>query len=59
MSRVYQYKLVLLGESAVGKSSIVLRYVRNSFNEHQESTIGGIILILIFESGLSYPNPEH
>lgn len=39
--KVYQYKLVLLGESAVGKSSLVLRFVKNSFSEHQESTIGG------------------
>lgn len=38
---VYQYKLVLLGESAVGKSSLVLRFVKNSFSDHQESTIGG------------------
>lgn len=41
MPTVYQYKLVLLGESAVGKSSLVLRFVKNSFSEHQESTIGG------------------
>jgi len=39
--KVYQYKLVLLGESAVGKSSLVLRFVKDSFSEHQESTIGG------------------
>ena len=41
MPKVYQYKLVLLGESAVGKSSLVLRFVKNQFTEHQESTIGG------------------
>ena len=39
--KLYQYKLVLLGESSVGKSSLVLRFVKNSFSEHQESTIGG------------------
>lgn len=39
--KTFQYKLVLLGDSAVGKSSLVLRFVRNSFSEHQESTIGG------------------
>jgi len=32
---------VLLGETAVGKSSIVQRYVRDQFLENQESTIGG------------------
>lgn len=36
-----QYKLVLLGESAVGKSSLVLRFVKGQFLEFQESTIGG------------------
>lgn len=32
---------MLLGETAVGKSSIVQRYVRDQFLENQESTIGG------------------
>ncbi len=39
--RVCQFKLVLLGESAVGKSSLVLRFVKGQFQEYQESTIGG------------------
>lgn len=39
--KAYQYKLVLLGESAVGKSSLVLRFVKNIFSANQESTIGG------------------
>lgn len=42
--RVYQYKLVLLGETAVGKSSLVLRFVKGHFHEHQESTIGAAFL---------------
>lgn len=40
----YQYKLVLLGESAVGKSSLVLRFVKGRFHESQESTIGAAFL---------------
>ncbi|XP_061911582.1 ras-related protein Rab-5C-like isoform X1 [Entelurus aequoreus] len=36
----FQFKLVLLGESAVGKSSLVLRFVKGLFHEYQESTIG-------------------
>ena len=32
---------MLLGETAVGKSSVVQRYVRDQFTENQESTIGG------------------
>jgi len=42
--RVFQYKLVLLGDSAVGKSSLVLRFVRGQFFEYQESTIGAAFL---------------
>ncbi|CAL8096244.1 unnamed protein product [Calicophoron daubneyi] len=37
-------KLVLLGESAVGKSSIVLRFVKSQFSEFQEATIGAAFL---------------
>jgi small GTP-binding protein len=40
MASSYQYKIVLLGESTVGKSSIVLRFVRDQFIDFQESTIG-------------------
>lgn len=42
--RILQFKLVLLGESAVGKSSLVLRFVKGQFHEYQESTIGGKLL---------------
>ena len=33
--RMAQFKLVLLGESAVGKSSLVLRFVKGQFHEFQ------------------------
>jgi len=42
--KVFQFKLVLLGDSAVGKSSLVLRFVRGQFFEYQESTIGAAFL---------------
>lgn len=42
--RQVQFKLVLLGESAVGKSSIVQRFVKGSFDELRESTIGAAFL---------------
>jgi len=42
--KVCQFKLVLLGESAVGKSSLVLRFVKGQFHEHQEPTIGAAFL---------------
>lgn len=43
-TKVCQFKLVLLGESAVGKSSLVLRFVKGQFHEYQESTIGAAFL---------------
>jgi len=35
---------VLLGESAVGKSSLVLRFVKDQFDDYRESTIGAAFL---------------
>ncbi len=32
----YQHKLVLLGESGVGKSCLALRFVRDTFSDEQE-----------------------
>lgn len=43
-SKFAQFKLVLLGESAVGKSSIVHRFVKNTFDNMRESTIGAAFL---------------
>lgn len=37
-------KLVLLGEAAVGKSSLVLRFVSDDFRENKEPTIGAAFL---------------
>uniref|UniRef100_H3A6H8 small monomeric GTPase n=1 Tax=Latimeria chalumnae TaxID=7897 RepID=H3A6H8_LATCH len=34
-NKICQFKLVLLGESAVGKSSLVLRFVKGQFHEFQ------------------------
>lgn len=43
-SNITSVKLVLLGEAAVGKSSIVLRFVSNDFAENKEPTIGAAFL---------------
>lgn len=40
------FKLVLLGDTAVGKSCLVVRFVREEFYEFQEPTIGGMEKII-------------
>ncbi|OCH96519.1 GTP-binding protein ypt5 [Obba rivulosa] len=42
--RSVQVKLVLLGEAAVGKSSVVLRFVSDEFQANKEPTIGAAFL---------------
>mmetsp|Transcript_29045 Transcript_29045/g.84820 ORF Transcript_29045/g.84820 Transcript_29045/m.84820 type:complete len:205 (-) Transcript_29045:352-966(-) len=42
--RTCHFKLVLLGDTAVGKSSLVIRLVRDEFQEYQEPTIGAAFL---------------
>ena len=41
---VQNFKVVLLGEGCVGKTSLVLRYVEDKFNEKHISTIQVIML---------------
>ena len=36
----YLFKLVLVGDSGVGKSNLISRFTRNEFNMDQKSTIG-------------------
>lgn len=43
-AKPFQTKLVLLGEAAVGKSSVVLRFVSNEFAENKQPTIGAAFL---------------
>lgn len=47
------YKLVLLGDSSVGKTSIVHRFVTNSFNQHTSNTIGAAFITKEFSSSLN------
>lgn len=35
------YKIVLLGEGRVGKTSIITRYLENKFSEHTNETVCG------------------
>ena len=40
MEEPLKFKVVLIGESGVGKTSILLRYESNEFNSQQFSTLG-------------------
>ncbi len=46
MSDRQTFKIVLLGEGCVGKTSLVLRYCQNIFNESHKTTlqVGGLLL---------------
>ena len=39
-----KYKVVLIGSSSVGKTSIVIRFSKNTFSANQESTIGAAFI---------------
>ncbi len=39
-----QFKMVLLGESAVGKSSLALRFAKGQYHDNAESTIGAAFI---------------
>lgn len=41
----YKFKLSLLGEASVGKTSLILRFVKNYFAEDLKSTIGTNFMI--------------
>lgn len=41
---IRHYKVVLLGDSSVGKSCLVTQFVRNEFHDFQEPTIGAAFL---------------
>ncbi|CAG2172256.1 unnamed protein product [Oppiella nova] len=44
----FEAKICLLGDSGVGKSSLVTRFVHNTFNAHNESTIGASFMTKTF-----------
>jgi Ras-related protein Rab-5C len=43
-AKEYTYKAVVLGYYSVGKSSLVMKYVKGEFNPNEESTIGAAFL---------------
>ncbi|KAG4221736.1 hypothetical protein PC116_g29788 [Phytophthora cactorum] len=52
-------KLVLLGEAAVGKSSLVLRFVNNDFQENKEPTIGAALVVYDLTKPTSLIKAKH
>lgn len=45
----HNYKLILVGESGVGKTSIITRYVEDSFNEDHNITVNVAFFEKIFK----------
>lgn len=43
-TKTFHFKLVLLGDSSVGKSCLVVRFAKNEFFEYQEPTIGAAFM---------------
>lgn len=40
-SRDHLFKVLVVGDAAVGKTSLVQRYSQDSFSRHYKSTVGG------------------
>lgn len=50
MSKYPGYKIVLLGDSSVGKTSLVHRFTNDSFNQNTANTIGAAFITKNFKS---------
>uniref|UniRef100_A0A4W2CK34 RAB29, member RAS onco family n=1 Tax=Bos indicus x Bos taurus TaxID=30522 RepID=A0A4W2CK34_BOBOX len=51
-SRDHLFKVLVVGDAAVGKTSLVQRYSQDSFSKHYKSTVGGVAF------GLNFPEVE-
>jgi GTPase SAR1 family protein len=51
MSKQGQIKVIVLGDSGVGKSSILLRFVNDEFNEFNDPTLGAAFLSKVHNYG--------
>ncbi len=49
MSNIKCAKLVVMGDISVGKSSLLTRYIKNTFDQFNESTIGAAFFTKIIE----------
>lgn len=56
----YLFKIVLIGDSGVGKSNILSRFTRNEFCLDSKSTIGVEFATRTLQVGtISYPSPHN
>lgn len=46
-----QVKVIVVGDSGVGKSSLLLRFVNDEFNEFHEPTLGAAFLSKVHNYG--------
>ncbi len=51
MSKQGQIKVIVVGDSGVGKSSILLRFVNDEFNEFNDPTLGAAFLSKVHNYG--------
>jgi GTPase SAR1 family protein len=51
MSKQGQIKVIVVGDSGVGKSSILLRFVNDEFNEFNDPTLGAAFLSKVHTYG--------
>lgn len=50
-----ELKIVIIGNSGVGKTSMINRYLKKTFNENSSSTIGAMFLTKMVEkNGKNY-----
>ena len=58
MTHNYQYKIVLIGDSSVGKSSLLRRFADDSFEESYLATIGVDFKFKYAPSNQNYITPR-
>ena len=51
MSRVFGLKIVMMGDGGVGKTSLVLRYTKNTFTASYKQTLGATFAVKYLERG--------
>jgi len=56
--REYLFKVLVLGDSGVGKTSIIKRYVHNIFSMNYKSTVSFVLLSLTLAHSSSARQPS-